>query len=133
MGKIMGTRTAVVKRLSAVAAATALGAAVLASPGVAHAQSSYCSVNGWLNPIITSCTTDAVRAHANGWIDVGVYPYSGCRADFYIWDARNQEIIYRATGVSNFSTRLFRVYSWYHLKATFRGTRCGGEAGLDNE
>ena len=115
------------------ATVTATAAVVFGLPGIAQAYSSRCTVNGWFNPPFNSCTTDAVEAHANHWLDVWVDPYSGCTADFYIWDARNQEVIYRATVGPNFSTRHYRVYSFYHLKATFRPWRCGGEAQLDND
>jgi hypothetical protein len=105
---------------------------IIAFPGVANAHSEHCSVNGMLNPPFQSCTTAAVQAHPNGWLDVAVWPYSGCSASYYIWDARNQEIIHRET-TRGVSKTLFGVHSWYHLKVTFPGWRCGGDAILDND
>jgi hypothetical protein len=67
-----------------------------------------------------------VQANSAGhFLDVSVWPYSGCVAEYWVWDARNQAIINHET-TRGVSKRLYNVYSWYHIKMTVRGWKCGG-------
>lgn len=116
-----------------IASAMATSALLALSTSPAHAYSRHCSINGLLWPAFTTCTTEAVEANSSGhFLDVSVWPYSGCSAEYYIWDARNQAIIHRET-TRGVSKRLYGVYSFYHLKMLSRGVRCGGDAVLDND
>jgi hypothetical protein len=123
--------TRLTRRLATLGALTAFGIGLTAGP--AHADLESCSVNGYLNPPFGSCTTSyAVQATAAGWIDVDIWPYSGCSARYKVFDARNQAVINSGT-TTGVSKRLYGVHSFYHVTMSVSGFRCGGDASIDNQ
>ncbi|WP_329101857.1 hypothetical protein OG792_22220 [Micromonospora sp. NBC_01699] len=103
-----------------------------AMPGMAHAASRDCSVNGtWWLP--GTCYTDSLPSNSPGrWVDVHVSAYSGCELDYVVRDIANNVVV--ASGRTNERDfTIFGLYSYYRAEISRVGSTCGGSVIIENE